>query len=199
MKRKINLQFFAEEASVPFSAEENGGEKDFEPAESISIEEPAEITEPTEPTEPTDLIESANETATISQNSENDSVLSDEVIRKIYGHLARLEEETKELKETFPDFDLYRELRNPVFARLTAPESGISAVDAYYAIHRKEIQSLKNVGKDSISKRPSENGISAQAPIIMEFDYRNATKERREALKKAIRSAAARGEKIYPH
>ena len=193
MKRKINLQFFAEEASVPFSAEENGGEKDFEPAESISIEEPAEITEPT------DFIESANETATISQNPEKNSVLSDEVIRKIYGHLARLEEETKELKETFPDFDLYRELRNPVFARLTAPESGISAVDAYYAIHRKEIQSLKNVGKDSISKRPSENGISAQAPIIMEFDYRNATKERREALKKAIRSAAARGEKIYPH
>ena len=193
MKRKINLQFFAEEASVPFSAEENGGEKDFEPAESISIEEPAEITEPT------DFIESANETATISQNPEKNSVLSDEVIRKIYGHLARLEEETKELKETFPDFDLYRELRNPVFARLTAPESGISAVDAYYAIHRKEIQSLKNVGKDSMSKRPSENGISAQAPIIMEFDYRNATKERREALKKAIRSAAARGEKIYPH
>ena len=185
MKRKLDLQFFAErEESVPMVQDtENlivAEEPQGEPAE-----ESADI-----PEEP--ITEEAVETPV------KDSVLSDEIIGKIYGHLARLEEESKELKETFPDFDLYRELRNPVFARLTAPESGISAVDAYYAVHRKEIQLMKPMAKESTPKRPNENGISSQAPTVMEFDYRNASKERREALKKAIRSAAARGEKIYP-
>ena len=187
MKRKIHLQFFAEgEESVPVAqdsetpiiAEEPAGEPAEEPAG-----EPAAI-----PEEPKQTVEP----------SVKDSVLSDEIVQKIYGHLARLEEETKELKETFPDFDLYRELRNPTFDRLPAPERGISAVDAYYAIHRKAIQSMKNGAMDSAVQRPNENGISSQAPTVMEFDYRNASKERREALKKAIRSAAARGEKIYP-
>ena len=179
MKRKIHLQFFAENEESVLTAQDS--------ETPIIAEEP--VGESTE--EPVGEFEAVPEEAV--ESSVQDPVLSDEIIRKIYGHLARLEEETKELKETFPDFDLYRELRNPVFARLTAPESGISAVDAYYAVHRKEIQSLKNM-----PQRPSENGFSAQAPIVMEFDYRNATKERREALKKAIRSAAARGEKIYP-
>ena len=183
MKRKLNLQFFAENeetvqtepsSETPIIAEESAEE---------SAEETVEI--PEEPKESMEM-------------PVKDSVLSDEIIGKIYGHLSRLEEESKELKETFPDFDLYRELRNPVFARLTAPESGISAVDAYYAIHRKEIQLMKPMPKESAPKRPNENGISSQAPTVMEFDYRNASKERREALKKAIRSAAARGEKIYP-
>ena len=186
MKRKLNLQFFAENENpiptVQASEASMNGEEPLGESEEETVEP---VTE--------ESMENSSE------DSVQNSVLSDEVIRKIYGHLARLEEETKELKEIFPDFDLYRELRNPVFARLTAPESGISAVDAYYAVHRKEIQAMKPVIKEAPPQRPSENGISAQAPAVMEFDYRNATKERREALKKAIRSAAARGEKIYPH
>ena len=188
MKRKLDLQFFAEnEESVPTAQDTETPIVTGEP-EGESTGEAEAV--------PEETVEAIM--AEGAESSVKDSVLSDEIVQKIYGHLARLEEETKELKETFPDFDLYRELRNPVFARLTAPESGISAVDAYYAVHRKEIQTMKPIGKESPPKRPSENGISAQAPTVMEFDYRNASKERREALKKAIRSAAARGEKIYP-
>ena len=133
-----------------------------------------------------------------------ESPLSEEMIQRIYGHIAKLEEETKGLKEIFPDFDLYRELKNPTFARLTAPESGIHAEDAYYAVHRKELQTMFTEAQKPSEQpkppmtRPNENGLSAKAPSVMAFDYRNASKQHREALKKAIRAAAAKGEKIYP-
>jgi hypothetical protein len=48
------------------------------------------------------------------------------------------------------------------------------------------------------SRRPDEAGTSSQAPSVSTFDYRNASREQREALKKRIRDAAARGEKLYP-
>ena len=196
MKRKLDLQFFAESKESVDTAP--------------TVETSEEETEETAGAEASVTAENTENISRMTQENEkesNDSVLSEDMLRKIYGHIAKLEEETRELKETFPDFDLYRELKNPAFARLTAPESGIHAVDAYYAIHRKEIQSMhternstekKSPPKKDSPKRPSENGISAQAPAIMDFDYRSASKERREALKKAIRAAAARGEKIYP-
>ena len=48
------------------------------------------------------------------------------------------------------------------------------------------------------SRRPDESGTSSQAPSVSTFDYRNASRDQREALKKRIREAAARGEKLYP-
>ena len=195
MKRRLDLQFFAEEAKENAAPEADtlkteAGEKSEENADFIEQDSKADISS-AEAVEKTD----------VPDEKQSESLLSEEIIRSIYGHISKLEKETAELKEAFPDFDLYRELQNPTFARLTAPENGIHAVDAYYAVHRKEIQSMyakRDVPKKNSPKRPSENGISAQAPAIMQFDYRNAGKEQREALKKAIRAAAARGEKIYP-
>ena len=46
--------------------------------------------------------------------------------------------------------------------------------------------------------RPVENGTQAQAPSVTTFDYAHASREQREALKRQIREAAARGQKIYP-
>lgn len=181
MKRKIHLQFFADEATREM------------PEAADSVSETQIANEVLEPTEAEALTEEVPE------------VLSEELMQRICGHIARLEEETRGLKESFPDFDLYRELQNPTFARLTAPESGVHAEDAYYAIHRKEIQAMQArepKHADAVPKptavRPSENGLSAKAPSVMSFDYRSASKQHREALKKAIRAAAARGEKIYP-
>jgi hypothetical protein len=201
MKRRLDLQFFAEEAkenAVPEAdvSETEASEKSEENADFIEQDSKADISS-VEAVEKTD----------VPDEKQSESLLSEEIIRSIYGHISKSEKETAELKEAFPDFDLYRELQNPTFARLTAPENGIHAVDAYYAVHRKEIQSMyakrdsaekSAAPKKNSPKRPSENGISAQAPAIMQFDYRNAGKEQREALKKAIRAAAARGEKIYP-
>lgn len=126
--------------------------------------------------------------------------------QKFQNHIMRLEQQGEALKKVFPNFDLRTELRNPVFARMTSPNVGISVEDAYYSIHRKEIQAAamqvtaqKTAQKisnsiQSGSRRPNENGTSGQAPSVTTFDYSRASREQREALKKRIRS----GEKIYP-
>ena len=130
--------------------------------------------------------------------------------QKLRQHFMKLQEQGEAMKKVFPNFDLRKELQNPAFVRMTAPNVGISVEDAYYAVHRKEIQAAamqvtaqKTAQKISNSiqagsRRPSEAGTSSQAPSVTTFDYRTASKEQREALKKHIREAAARGEKLYP-
>ena len=130
--------------------------------------------------------------------------------QKIQQHIAKLEQQGEAMKAAFPNFDLRAELQNPAFARMTSPNVGISVEDAYYAVHRNEIQAAamqvtaqKTAEKLSNaiqagSRRPIENGTSGQAASVTKFDYRNASPEQRNALKKAIRDAAARGEKLYP-
>lgn len=130
--------------------------------------------------------------------------------QKIQQHIQKLEQQGEELKKTFPSFDLRTELQIPAFARMTSPNVGISVADAYYAIHRNEIQTAamqvtarKTAQKISNaiqagSRRPVENGTNGQAASVTTFDYRKASKEQREALKQRIREAKARGEKLYP-
>ena len=127
--------------------------------------------------------------------------------QKFQEHIQRMEREGEALKALYPNFNLRQELQNPVFARMTAPGKGIMSVkDAYEAVHRQEIDAAKNeiiaqnVAKkisNSIQagqRRPQENGTSAQAPSVTTFDYRNMSREQREALKARIR----RGEKVVP-
>lgn len=121
-------------------------------------------------------------------------------------HIRSLEAQAEELKKTFPSFDLRKELENPTFTRMTAPNSGLTLADAYFAVHRNEImssygaltaqQTAQKLSKSIAAngRRPSEAGTTGQAPSVTSFDYRSASKEQREALKKRIRS----GEKIYP-
>lgn len=121
-------------------------------------------------------------------------------------HIMKLEQQGEAMKQVFPNFDLRKELQNPTFARLTSPNMGMSVEDAYYAVHRKEIQAAamqvtaqKTAQKisnaiQSGSRRPNENGTSGQAPSVTTFDYRSMSPEQRKALKDRIRS----GEKIYP-
>lgn len=130
--------------------------------------------------------------------------------QKFQEHLSKLEQQGNALKAIFPAFDLRTELQNPAFARMTAPSVGISVEDAYYAVHRREIQqataqaTAQNTAKQisnaiqAGSRRPVEAGTSAQAPSSTEFNYRTATAEQRDALRKAIRAAAASGKKLYP-
>ena len=130
--------------------------------------------------------------------------------QKIQQHIQRLEQQGEAMKQVFPNFDLRKELQNPVFARMTSPNMGLSVEDAYYAIHRKEIQSAsmqvtaqKTAQKISNaiqagSRRPDENGTTGQAASVTTFDYSKASPEQRAELKRQIRAAAARGEKLYP-
>ena len=54
-------------------------------------------------------------------------------------HFEKLAEQAEQLKQTFPNFDLQKEMENETFRRLTMPGSGLSLEDAYYTIHRKEL------------------------------------------------------------
>ncbi len=130
--------------------------------------------------------------------------------QRFVAHIRNLQQQEQAFKAIVPDFDLRQELRNPLFARLTAPGVGLSVEDAFYAVHRRSMQeqSMQAAAQQasrmisnaiaSGSRRPEESGTAAQAPSVSRFDYRNATPEQRKALKDAIRTAAAEGRKIYP-
>jgi hypothetical protein len=131
--------------------------------------------------------------------------------QQIRNHFVKLEQQAEVLKKVFPNFDLRTELKNPVFARMLAPGQGIMSVeDAYYAVHRKEIDAARSqvIAQQTTHKisnaiqagyrRPDENGTSGQSASVTTFDYSKASKAQREALKQQIRVAAARGEKVYP-
>jgi hypothetical protein len=157
-------------------------------------------------------VETAKKVDQMERNTAREKALNERTLQeqKIQQHFVKLEQQGEALKKVFPNFDLRKELQNPVFARMTAPGVGLSVEDAYYAIHRNEIQTAamqitaqKTAEKisnaiQSGSRRPDESGASSQAPSVSTFDYRNASREQREALKKRIRDAAARGEKLYP-
>ena len=125
-------------------------------------------------------------------------------------HYRSLVEEGRALQAKYPDFQLHKELENPLFAKLTAPGVGVSLEDAYYTVHRQQIQgaALQVAARETALRisntiragggRPEENGTSSLGPSVSSFDYRTASREQREALKTRIRLAGAKGEKIYP-
>lgn len=133
--------------------------------------------------------------------------IEDQRLRAYFDKITR---EGEALKKVFPKFDLRTELQNPAFARMTSPNIGISVEDAYYAVHRKEIQAAAMQAtaqrtaqhiSQSIqagSRRPDEAGASSQAPSVTTFDYSKASPEQRAAFKKDLRERMARGEKVYP-
>ena len=130
--------------------------------------------------------------------------------QKLRNHFVKLEQQGESLSKVFPSFDLRKELQNPVFARMVGPNVGVSVEDAYYAVHRKEIDAARSqviaqqttqMISNSIqagSRRPDENGTSGQSASVTTFDYSKATKAQRDALKREIYAAKARGEKLYP-
>jgi hypothetical protein len=128
--------------------------------------------------------------------------------QKFQNHMLKLEQQANALKNIVPNFDLRAEMQNPVFARLTSV--GLSVEDAFYAVHRKEMeqksmqvaaQQTKQMISNAIqsgTNRPDETGTAAQAPSVSRFDYRKATPAQRNAIKAEIRRAAAEGRKLYP-
>ena len=157
-------------------------------------------------------VDTAKKIDQMERNTEREKAQTERTLQeqKIQQHIVKLEQQGEAMKKVFPKFDLRTELQNPVFARMTSPNVGISVEDAYYAVHRNEIQTAamqataqKTAEKisnaiQSGSRRPDESGASSQAASVSTFNYRNASIEQREALKRRIREAAARGEKLYP-
>lgn len=122
---------------------------------------------------------------------------------EIRAHLESLLAEAEHLRQTLPDFDLLRELEDTAFLRLTAPHSGISLADAYYARHRDRIgeqaarESLEAFSRslNRQSLRPRENH-GGQRIARVGGDPANMSRQEREALKKRILEAKAQGRRL---
>ena len=120
-------------------------------------------------------------------------------------HLQGLARQAEELKQIYPDFNLMEELKNETFRRLTAPNSGLSVKDAFYAIHHDQLEPQAMAygiqrATQQISQtlqanrsRPTEGALQkgAQASDIA-IDARSMTREQRQQLIERAR----RGEKI---
>lgn len=136
--------------------------------------------------------------------------------QRVEQHLQGLIQQGEQLKAKFPGFDLRAELQNPTFARLTAPNSGLSVEDAYFAVHRADIQAAQKQQQvaamqytaqqtaqalsNSIQagQRRPEEASPSQAASYSSYDYSFKNRAERERLKAEIMSARARGEKVYP-
>lgn len=117
--------------------------------------------------------------------------------------LARLHRQEEALRRSVPDFDLARELKDPAFLRLTAPHTGLSLEEAYYAAHHRELgERLARASLMTAAQavragraRPRElrggQGASAESS-----DPRQMTREQREELKRRIYQAKAQGRKL---
>lgn len=124
-------------------------------------------------------------------------------------HFEKLTSQAEELKKVFPNFDLGTELKNPVFLRWTSKDFGMSVRDAYYALHREEIQqaeaaALAQKMQEAMANnvmagqsRPAERG-GKQAASVSDLPPARMTAQQRAELKRQIRIADANGEKIYP-
>lgn len=117
--------------------------------------------------------------------------------------LERLHQQEEALRRSVPDFDLKRELENPNFLRLTAPHTGLSLEEAYYAAHHRELgQRLARASLESAAQavsagraRPRELR-GGQSASTGSSDPRQMTREQREELKKRIYQARAQGKKL---
>ena len=120
--------------------------------------------------------------------------------RMLREHLALLREQAAQI----PGFDLKEALRDPAFVRLTAPGVGVSAADAWYALHREEQERRRAEESRALlaraaavnARRPREGGGTGAALIAS--DYRSLSRAEQLKVKKRIFEAGARGEKIYP-
>lgn len=120
----------------------------------------------------------------------------------IRDHLIKLANQGEAMKQTFPDFDLQKELANPIFRRLTSPEVGISVADAYYTVHRQELepramaygiqtaQQQMSQKIQSQGRRPVEGALKQTAAVEVRTDPSKFTKADFEEVKK--RAARAR-------
>lgn len=110
-----------------------------------------------------------------------------------------------DVKPLFPSADLRTELQNPLFQRLTSPEIGMSVKDAYYAIHREEIEPMAmqvaaqkaqeklSQSIQSGTRRPSESGMRSAAPVR---EVRSDPSKWTKAEKAEVYRRVMRGERI---
>ena len=121
--------------------------------------------------------------------------------RRMMEHYAALFARAEELKAEYPDFDLAREMENPIFVRLTAPGVDIDPGTAYEIIHRRDLEKARR-SEDfartvqavrSGSLRPDESALTgARAAVPVRTDPKNLSAEDRKDIRKRVQ----RGERV---
>jgi len=133
---------------------------------------------------------------------EKDNAAKDQALREIERRenanraYAEWQRQAESLKTRYPNFSLETEAGNPQFVRLL--QNGIDVKTAFETIHHDEIlsgammqtaQAVRKNVTDSIKARglrPSENGINAQAGVIVKNDVSKLTpKDRAEIARRA--------------
>ncbi len=125
---------------------------------------------------------------------------------ELRAHYASLRAQAAALAAELPDFDLDAALRDGDFVRLTSPAVGVSVRGAWYALHGAEREALAvrralDEAADAVARsaaRPREGGRGLAAGSLSALDSRALDRAQRDALRRRIYDAAARGEKIYP-
>lgn len=120
--------------------------------------------------------------------------------QQLEAHWKSLAQQADELKATFPNFDLMRELDNPAFVRMTSPGVGMSVKDAFWAIHHDEIQkatmqyTAQQAGQRIAASvragasRPAENGMGRQNPAQMGVDISKMDRKTQEEYARRIKN-----------
>lgn len=122
-------------------------------------------------------------------------------------HFSRLAQQAEDLKRTFPDFDLQKEMQNDVFRRLTMPGSGVSVEDAYYTIHRKELgpqimaygmqKAREQMGQtlQAQRSRPAEGAMRSQGQVAadMKVDFSKMTRKERDEYRRQVHAGKKGG------
>ena len=89
----------------------------------------------------------------------------------VRSHFDSLQRQGAEMAGRYENFDLQRELENPMFFKLTGPQVGLSVEDAYVAMHHRELtraiaegarRELSNSIRSGVA-RPAEHGRTAPA------------------------------------
>lgn len=123
---------------------------------------------------------------------------------KVREHMILLHQNADKTKKQFPEFDLDTELQDERFRKLCAVNNGDTTA-AYIACHYGEIlpatvqrasQQIQMQTANAVASnqaRPIENGISSQAPSVVQHDFKNMTlKEIRAYAEEQRRKQAGR-------
>ena len=115
-------------------------------------------------------------------------------------HFNRMAEQAEKLKQTFPDFDLSKEMENETFRRLTHPSVGVSVEDAYYTIHRNELgpqimaygmnRAREQMGQTIQAQRarPAEGAMRSQGSVSadMKIDFSKLSRKERDEYRRQV-------------
>ena len=135
-------------------------------------------------------LEFQNETM---RNTLEDGIREREIRTKVGSWI----QDAKELRKTYPEFNLETEIKNRAFAKML--HSGVDLKSAYYAAHHEEIVNnmVKKTSEETSLKitdsirargiRPNENGTSGQSTAIIKTDVSKLTPRERADIARRVR------------